>query len=421
MDEESKSMDNQTDHSMKAGILFVLLSGLCTILFHSWIGSTETELLKQLIYTILIDFIILFYINMFKTRILTRPHAWLTIIAAYLISLVLLIPDHGLGKYPFWMLGPVMISFLVDVNLSFLVTYGLLFLSLIMMQQSVETIIFELVLGSFLCILARFLKKAMNLFYICVFIVSMCITLLFIKHDFQASEAFTKQNFSLIACYLIVVIAGFMIGSVITFIDRKKNGVSVLEKDEKVTTNTVNSQKNENEISIDTIISENYSLMKQFSEATPKTYQHSKMVAELSRKAANSIGADEKLAYAGGCYHEIGRLKGKNYVELGQEIAEEYHFPLRVREIMRQHNFKTELPRSVEAAIVMLSDNIVSTINYLKANGQNGISVEKVIENTFQVRLKNGTLDEAGIDLQTFNQLKQFYLLELIFDEKRTQ
>ncbi len=74
-------------------------------------------------------------------------------------------------------------------------------------------------------------------------------------------------------------------------------------------------------------------------------------------------------------------------------LAEEYAFPKELKAILKEHNIKYERPNSVEAVIVMLSDNVVSTIEYIEKNDGHRFSSNKIIDNIFQMRMDKGTFD----------------------------
>ena len=79
------------------------------------------------------------------------------------------------------------------------------------------------------------------------------------------------------------------------------------------------------------------------------------------------MGGNVLLAQAGGLYHEIGRITGdSNYIDAGVKLAEEYDFPRELTDIIRQHSMRHEKPKSLEAAIVLFTDCIVSTNEYLE-------------------------------------------------------
>jgi putative nucleotidyltransferase with HDIG domain len=149
--------------------------------------------------------------------------------------------------------------------------------------------------------------------------------------------------------------------------------------------------------------------MKQFSEIL---YSHAIHIGDLSSRAAKEIGANDLIAMAGGLYHEVGKLNGKNYIEEGLLIAEDYAFPKELKAILKEHNIKYEKPSSVEAAIVMLSDNVVSTIEYIEKSEDHKFTTNKIIDNIFQMRMDKGTFDSSNLSLKDFKKLKEFYQKE---------
>ena len=137
-------------------------------------------------------------------------------------------------------------------------------------------------------------------------------------------------------------------------------------------------------------------------------YYHSTEVAEMSRLAAKRIGADYNLAYAGGLFHDLGKVAGSEYIKEGLKLAEQYGIPKDIRTIMVEHNVKSRLPKSKEAAIVMLSDTVVSTIEYVKGTmDKKDISEQILVENAINKRLTSGALNKSGLSIEEFNIIKE--------------
>jgi putative nucleotidyltransferase with HDIG domain len=164
--------------------------------------------------------------------------------------------------------------------------------------------------------------------------------------------------------------------------------------------------------SYDVLCDLNNELMKKMKEYSESLYAHCVLIGDLSYRAAKEVGANEQLAMAGGYYHEIGKIRGKNYIEEGLTIAEEYSFPKELKAILKEHNIKYEKPNSVEAAIVMLSDNVVSTIDYIEKTEDHKYTTDKIIDNIFIMRMDKGTFDASSISLKDFKKLKEFYQKE---------
>ncbi len=160
-----------------------------------------------------------------------------------------------------------------------------------------------------------------------------------------------------------------------------------------------------------------YILVEEMKKNSVSLYNHSIEVAELSGRAAIAIGVNEELAFAGGLYHDIGKMAGTNYVHEGIKIANRYKLPNQVKNIIIEHNVKNRLPKSKEAAIVMLADTAVSAIEYLRTN-KKAVDEVKVFENSFITRLKNGALNDSGMTVEEFITVKDIFMQHKVLNIK---
>lgn len=168
------------------------------------------------------------------------------------------------------------------------------------------------------------------------------------------------------------------------------------------------------------LVEPDFELLKRLETYSAALYEHSKRIGELSWKAAQAIGGDALLARAGGLYHEIGRIEEEeDYIEAGSKLGREYGFPDRLLEVMRQHSTGFELPRSAEAAVVMLCDCIISTSDYLAKSGKREkISDKQLVTSIFQNRLEKGNLEDAGMTVEQIQALKEFYIENTFAEEE---
>lgn len=165
------------------------------------------------------------------------------------------------------------------------------------------------------------------------------------------------------------------------------------------------------------ISSGEYSLIKGMKSNSVSLYNHSVEVAELSAMAAKAINADEDIAFAGGLYHDIGKMAGTNYVHEGIKIAGRYKLPSEIKNIIIEHNVKNRLPKSKEAAIVMLADTAVSAVEYLRSNKKN-VDEVTVFENSLMTRLKNGALNDSKMTISDFNTVKDIFMQHKVLNIK---
>lgn len=141
-----------------------------------------------------------------------------------------------------------------------------------------------------------------------------------------------------------------------------------------------------------------------------RSYFHSLNVADVSVRVAKELNANVLLVNAGARFHEIGKLKSRDYVSAGIQILKENKFPLEVIKIVREHNSKTNKPKNIEAAIVMLADSIETTINSVMETRGNNFSRKQLAESIIDIRFDTGMLDYALKDLEQFKKLRKAFV-----------
>jgi putative nucleotidyltransferase with HDIG domain len=201
-------------------------------------------------------------------------------------------------------------------------------------------------------------------------------------------------------------------------------------------------------------------LLRQMQERAPGTYNHSLQVANLAEAAAESIGADGLLAYAGALYHDIGKINKPEYfvenqggftnkherlspamsllvivghVKDGMELAKEYGLPKVLRHFIESHHGTTLVeyfyhrarteaerrgegedvvaefdyrypgpkPRTKESAILMLADAAESASRALPEPTHGRL--ESLVRGIAKHRLEDGQFDDCPL---TFAELR---------------
>lgn len=198
-------------------------------------------------------------------------------------------------------------------------------------------------------------------------------------------------------------------------------------------------------------------LLRRLQVVAPGTFLHSVMVADFAAKAAQVAGANAALCRCAALYHDVGKtlkpefftenqkagienpheeltpsmsaLIIKSHVREGLELAEEYHLPRPVCDLIRQHhgrslvgyfirkarqlavlngddslvdesNYRYDGPRpqTMEAAILMLCDIVEASSRSLKKVTQQ--AVEDLVEKLVYERVKDGELSDCPITLR---------------------
>lgn len=424
-------------------------------------GTSGIEIAKIGIITLILTTAATFYIRSYADNILGKRFAKSIITACYLGSILLLMLIQHPEIYSFWMIGGLVVAMLIDNKLGLLFHFNLSFIVGIVLALRPEIVIQLLVIGVLMSLLSGYLKEKSTVIYAAIILLSTNITLAFVINNFVFEKVTNYNYLSTLFSILAVLATAFLFcllyeqtvksnhsldmeelleGSntidsgnplMKPLIEPKNEGgfnqdfntENILQTTDEVMVRTDTSEKSSetNPIQYHVKISTSYDLLnevenelliklKQYSESL---YRHSLRIGDISYRAAKVIGADDMLAKAGGLYHEIGKIKGKDYIEEGFKIAEEYSFSKELVAILKQHNIKYEKPTSVEAAIVMLTDNIISTIEYIEKTGDHKYTTNKIIDNIFQMRMDKGTFDDSGLTVKNFKQLKEFYQGEL--------
>ncbi|MHB1133650.1 MAG: HD family phosphohydrolase [Chloroflexota bacterium] len=190
----------------------------------------------------------------------------------------------------------------------------------------------------------------------------------------------------------------------------------------------------------------------------PGTYHHSVVVANLSERAAQQVGADSLLARVGSYYHDIGKvvrpycfaenqLDGQNvhdtlnpkmsaklvtaHVRDGLQLALQQGLPSKVRDIIEQHHgtkfakffymracqtagetlpdeadfrYPGPRPQGKEAAIVMLADSVEAAVR--SVDDHSAETINKFVTKIVNDMLVEGQLDECDLSLRDLDRIK---------------
>lgn len=410
-------------------VLTIILSGLVN-------KADVLDMMKVGALTFLLTTALGFFARM-NDYIFEKKFSTGIILISYIISIILIMLQKSPEIYSFWMIGALLISMLLDNKLGLIVYFNLAFILSITAYLNLETTVHLLIMGVLFALLSGSLRSKSTVIYAAVIILSSNITLSFILNNFIFENS---SNFNYLASFfsiLAVLVTAFLLSCIYdrlvkantisneAFVTNKVNDVvsncSVGVVDSTVNSDNINTSDN-NEAdsykpafdrsirsSYDVLLSDNNELLMKMKEHSEALYKHSITIGDLSGRAAGIIGADTELARAGGYYHEIGKIMGKNYIEEGLKIADEYAFPEDLKSILKQHSIKHDKPTFVEAAIVMLSDNVASTIEYIEKTGEGKFTNDKIIDNIFKMRMDKGTFDDAGLSVKDFKLLKEFF------------
>ena len=204
----------------------------------------------------------------------------------------------------------------------------------------------------------------------------------------------------------------------------------------------------------------NIKLLRQLSENTPGTFQHSIQVSNLAAAAANKVGASSLLVRTGAMYHDIGKLGNPifftenqgdtnphtglpyeqsagiiiNHVHDGLRLADKYHLPEAIKDFIRTHHglskakyfyisYKNEHPgeevddklftypgpnpHSMETAILMMADSVEAASRSLPEYTED--SIANLVDRIIDTQVAEGYFKECPITFKDINTIKNVF------------
>ena len=208
-------------------------------------------------------------------------------------------------------------------------------------------------------------------------------------------------------------------------------------------------------------------LLRELQSRAPGTYNHSLAVASIAENAAEAIGADSRLVYVGGLYHDVGKLNKPEYfienqgggdnkhdklspamsllvivghVKDGLELAQEYGLPKVIRHFIESHHgtslveyffhaareqaaneggeveefdyrYPGPKPQTRETAILLICDGIESAARAM--SDPTPSRIEALVRRISRRRLEDGQLDDSDLTFRDLHVIEDSIIKSL--------
>ncbi|MCY1723371.1 HDIG domain-containing protein [Prolixibacteraceae bacterium Z1-6] len=210
----------------------------------------------------------------------------------------------------------------------------------------------------------------------------------------------------------------------------------------------------------------NQPLLRKLAEEAPGTFQHSMQIANLAEEVILKIGGNPFLVRAGALYHDIGKIGRPNFfienqamgmnphdklnhlksaeviidhVNNGVKIAQKHKLPTPIVEFIATHHGTTKanyfflkhqqenpgekinekvfiypgpLPKSKEAAVVMLVDGIEAASRSMKEKTRENL--KELIDSMIDKKIADRQLDDSDLTFRDIDTIKATLLQKLI-------
>lgn len=385
---------------------------------------TIAGMLVQVCYSLIIGVVFMTLLHTREDMLWAQIPEKLVYLFSFSVSLCLIGAASRYHIGLFWLLPLAVVGYLESVEIK-AVTFGVLMLDYLcnaaLVHKDINLLVGYFIMAAAIVMILSMLRDRKEMPYAGVILVALCIALFVIRCGFQSSEIFRQRYFLILEISSLVFVAVF--SGILQIVCGTAGGDGAADVPEMspdveagIGPEPEENKRQEPEASVESFdmmayLQDDYPLILQLKEEDT-LYQHSYEISRLSGLAARELGCNEALAAVGGMFHEAGRMiSPDNYMEGNAVLAEQYGFPEDLAAVIRQHNTGSEIPKSPEAAVVMLSDCIVSTSEYLRKNGKRGaISDDQLVMSIFTNRINKGGLDEAGLTDAQLDTLKAFYV-----------
>lgn len=391
--QESKQVSKQINYSSILLYIVPIISGILQAenITAIWTNTVLTIFTASIFYTFL-------HVrqNNYYNKIQHKGLFW----GAYTVSFFLLGITDIFPVGVLWLVAVVVTAMDCGLELAFanyvflIIQYAI---TIFAEDKNIYRFLMYILIGLVITLLFSQLENKKVIPYLAVILIASDAALQFVVHQFNLSKIreFALEGFIEIISILVLVLIGFCYLQFVKPDDRKPKLklMCLLEPDNE--------------------------LLLRLEQYSKPLLSHSLKISQLSEGAATAVGGDALLAKAGGLYHEIGRIEDEdNYIEAGARIGQNFNFPECLLDVMRQHSTGFESPKSIEAAVVMLSDCIISTSEYLTQTGKRKmISDEKLVQSIFKNRMEKGNLDEVPISKEQIEILKKYYIQNAFANE----
>ncbi|MCR5655779.1 MAG: hypothetical protein K6G07_09125 [Lachnospiraceae bacterium] len=142
-------------------------------------------------------------------------------------------------------------------------------------------------------------------------------------------------------------------------------------------------------------------------------YFHAIHTAYLAEKCAYRIDCDMPLTKAGGYYHRIGLLQGKDTLQNALLVCTAHHFPPELIELLKEYGSKNAKRISREAAIVQISDAMVSSVSFLYSKDKSTpLDYGKIVDVIIRKKTESGDWNNCELTFRELNEIKKVLIGE---------
>jgi len=159
-----------------------------------------------------------------------------------------------------------------------------------------------------------------------------------------------------------------------------------------------------------TILSENFPLVKLMKNSSLSKYNHARKVAILSSRAARIIGIDVELCMTGGFYYALCDNDEDDPIEFACSLGRQNALPPQVITIISAYKGIKKPIRTREGAVIEIVDELITDLPKLESDK---VPRQIVIISRLNDISTSGIIDESGLSMNSFIKLRDYLVKEL--------
>lgn len=152
------------------------------------------------------------------------------------------------------------------------------------------------------------------------------------------------------------------------------------------------------EIDYTPFCNEKAELLMELRAKNKSAYAQAVLVGKFAYETAKTIGLNAELTKAGGLYKRIGKIRENSNEYTSTEVAKEHQFPEPLIYLLDQLNH--DIIEQKEAAVLLMTDEVVSYYSIVRRAQKNDIVPEKIVDNIIYKKMFQGEFNESGLSMQ---------------------
>lgn len=383
-----------------------------------------------------------------KNKIYLTVRGTAILYACFLVSALLLLLSDYYVNLPIWLIGGIVAAALVDRNVGMLYLYYFVFHAIYLDGNVMHGLVFHFVVATLISLLIPKMKSFLGMFYMMAFTSCVVIAGSVIHNKMSIDGSLLLDTFYILCTYLICILITMLLvkwtgnieitekqeelpvqndysyldllaqetarqDAVIAEITKKTSAVaveeSVVQEEAAVAIE---------EYDYTPYCNERAELLMQLRAKNKSAYAQSVLVGKLASETAKTIGLNAELTKAAGLYKLIGKLKDNSNEYSSSEVAKEHDFPKPLIHLLDQLNHN--IIEQKEAALLLITDGVISYYSIVRNVQKSTISVEKIVDNIVSKKIFQGEFNESGLSVQECFLLRE-KLINLLKSQDKKQ